>query len=104
MEAAPHWIGNMRLSWVPAAGKRVQLEWVSLGSYWMDQANTTKYDGHDFFNLRANWPLAPGVAVFGSVHNLMDVRYAESASISSNTPVYAPGLPRTFYAGIEAKW
>jgi outer membrane receptor protein involved in Fe transport len=104
IESAPRWIGNTRLAWAPAEGKRVQLEWVSLGSYWMDQANTIKYDGHNLFNLRANWPLAPRLSVFGSVHNLTDVRYAESASISSNTPVYAPGLPRTLYAGVEAKW
>jgi outer membrane receptor protein involved in Fe transport len=104
MESAPRRIGNTRLAWVPAAGKRVQLEWVNLGSYWMDQANTTQYEGHDFFNLRANWPLAQRVSVFGSVHNLTDVRYAESASISSNTPVYAPGLPRTLTVGVEATW
>lgn len=104
MESAPRQIGNTRLSWVPAAGKRVQLEWVNLGSYWMDQANTTQYDGHNLFNLRANWLLTSRLSVFGSVHNLTDVRYAESASISSNTPVYAPGLPLTLYAGVEAKW
>jgi outer membrane receptor protein involved in Fe transport len=104
MESAPRRIGNTRLTWSPAAGKRVQLEWVSLGAYWMDQANTTRYDGHDFFNLRANWPLAPRVSAFGGVHNLTDVRYAESASISSNTPVYAPGLPRTLTLGVEATW
>jgi outer membrane receptor protein involved in Fe transport len=104
MEAAPRWIGNTRLAWVPATGRRVQLEWVSLGSYWMDQANTVKYDGHDFFNLRANWSLTRQLAVFGNVHNLTNVRYAESASISSNTPVYSPGLPRTFYAGVEYRW
>jgi outer membrane receptor protein involved in Fe transport len=104
IESAPRRIGNTRLAWVPAAGKRVQLEWVRLGSYWMDQANTVKYDGHSLYNLRANWPLAQRVAVFGSVHNLTDERYAESASITSNTPVYAPGLPRTLYAGIEATW
>ncbi|MCR4348126.1 MAG: TonB-dependent receptor [Sulfuricaulis sp.] len=104
IESAPRRIGNTRLSWVPAAGRRVQLEWVNLGSYWMDQANTTQYDGHNLFNLRANWPLASRLSVFGSVHNLTDVRYAESASISSSTPVFAPGLPRTLYAGVEATW
>jgi outer membrane receptor protein involved in Fe transport len=104
MESAPRWIGNTRLAWIPAKGQRVQLEWVSLGSYWMDQANTTKYEGHDFFNLRANWPVTQRFAVFGSVHNLTDVRYAESASITSNTPVYSPGLPRTLYGGVEATW
>jgi outer membrane receptor protein involved in Fe transport len=104
MESAPRWIGNTRLAWIPAKGRRVQLEWVSLGSYYLDQANTEKYEGHDFYNLRANWSLTQHWAVFGSVHNLTDVRYAESASISSNTPVFSPGLPRTLYGGVEATW
>ena len=36
--------------------------------------------------------------------NIADKRYADSASVSSNTAMYAPGLPRTFYAGLELKW
>jgi outer membrane cobalamin receptor len=40
----------------------------------------------------------------GSVYNVADKRYADSAQLSSNQPVLSPGLPRTFYAGLEAKW
>jgi len=37
--------------------------------------------------------------------NLADWRYADSASQSSSSgALYAPGLPRTAYAGIEARW
>ncbi|MFZ5472553.1 MAG: TonB-dependent receptor [Pseudomonadota bacterium] len=104
MEAAPRLIANTRLSWQPSAASRVQLEWVRLGSYWMNQANTAKYEGHDLFNLRGNWSLSKQFALHGSVQNLADTRYAESASVSSGTNVYAPGLPRTFYLGLEAKW
>jgi outer membrane receptor protein involved in Fe transport len=104
MEFAPRWIGNTRLSWLPAPGARVQLEWVSLGPYWMDQTNITEYEGYSLINLRANWSITQRLAIFGSVHNLVDVRYADSASITSNTPVYSPGLPRTLYAGVEYRW
>lgn len=104
MESAPRVIGNLRLSWSPAAGQRVQLEWVKLSSYWMDQANTRRYDGHDLINLRANWAVSKTLSLYGSVQNLFDRRYAESASVSSGVDVFAPGLPRTLYAGIEAKW
>ncbi len=104
MEAAPRVIANTRLSWQPAPENRVQLEWLRLGSYWMDQANTTKYGGYNLYNLRVNWRLAKNVDLFGSIRNLSDRRYADSASISSNTPVFSPGLPRTAYLGLEAKW
>jgi outer membrane receptor protein involved in Fe transport len=42
--------------------------------------------------------------VYGSVQNLADARYADSASISSSTQVFSPGLPRTLYAGVEVRW
>ncbi|MBX9812814.1 MAG: TonB-dependent receptor [Burkholderiales bacterium] len=104
MEAAPRVMSNTRLTWQPAAGARVQLEWVRLGSYWLDAANTRTYSGHDLLNLRANWPIARDVSFFGSIYNLQDRRYADSAQLSNNQPVLSPGLPRTLYAGAEAKW
>jgi outer membrane receptor protein involved in Fe transport len=45
-----------------------------------------------------------GLALFASLNNIADKRYADSASISSSTPVFSPGLPRTLYAGLEAQW
>ncbi len=104
METAPRLIGNMRLSWMPAPGARVQLEWMRLGGYWMDQANSAKYGGHDLFNLRANWILGKSLGLFGGIQNLTDKRFAESASISSSTQLFSPGLPRTLTLGLEGKW
>jgi iron complex outermembrane receptor protein len=45
-----------------------------------------------------------GLTAFARIMNLADKRYADSASVQSNTPVYSPGLPRAYYAGLEAKW
>jgi len=104
IEAAPRVLANARLSWLPRDRARVQLEWVRIGEYWLDAANTAKYGGYDLLNLRANWPLASKLSLYGSIYNLANVRYADSAQISSNTPVFSPGLPRTLYAGLEAQW
>jgi iron complex outermembrane recepter protein len=104
IEAAPRVITNTRLTWAPKKDARVQLEWLRLGSYWLDAANTQKYGGHDLFNLRLNWPIARDVAVNSNLNNLTNRRYADSAQLSSNQPVLSPGLPRTLYVGLEAKW
>ena len=110
METAPRVIANTRVSYAPGAwnGGRVSLEWVSLGSYWIDAANTIKYDGHDLFNLRASYPLKHSWEVFGSVSNLTDKRFADSSSFvtvaGKNVGTFAPGLPRTVYAGIRYTW
>jgi outer membrane receptor protein involved in Fe transport len=104
IEAAPRVLSTTRLTWTPIARALAQLEWVRLGRYWLDPANTQTYGGHDLLNLRASWPLTRDLSAFGSVYNLTDKRYADSAQLSNNQPVLSPGLPRTFYAGLEAKW
>lgn len=106
IETAPRVINNARLSWRPAMldGGRLELEWVRLGDYWLDQANTQKYGGHNLVNLRGNVFAGKRLEVFGSITNLTDKRYAESASLSGVFPVFAPGLPRALNVGVQAKW
>ena len=52
-------------------------------------------------NLRASHDFTRRLGVFARVMNAADKRFADSASVSSNTPVYSPGLPRTYYGGVE---
>lgn len=106
MEAAPRVIANTRLTYSPSHmnGGRVQLEWFKLGSYWLDAANTGKYGGHSLVNLRANYPFGKGVELYGSISNLLDKRYAETADGTGTTPIYTTGLPRTLVVGLQAKW
>ena len=107
MEAAPKTIANTRLTWRPDATQVAQLEWVYLGSYWLEASNNPsfgKYEGHQVFNLRVSQKLTPSVSVFGRLMNLTDKRYADSASVSSNTPVFSPALPRALYAGVDVRW
>ena len=107
IEAAPRVLANTRLTWSPRDGSSVQFEWVRIGSYWLEASNSPvfgKYPGHDVFNLRASHRVAQHLSVFGRIMNVADKRYADSASVSSNTPVYSPALPRAYYAGLEASW
>ncbi len=114
MAAAPRFIGNTRLTWTPTDKASTQFEWVRIGSYFLQDSNlgtttgvdrgVSKYNGYDLFNFRASYEVCRNAIVFGRVMNIADKRYADSASVSSNTAMYAPGLPRTFYAGLELKW
>jgi len=102
MDSAPRLVANTRLSYKPSYlnGGRMELEWERLGSYWMDQANTTKYDGHDLLHVRGNYLLGKKWEFYGRIMNLTDERYATAAAYSaSGNSEYAPGLPRTVYAG-----
>lgn len=107
MDKAPRVVGNTSLRYAPDQGQKGQatLEWVTLGSYWLNPANTAKYSGHDLFNLRGSYPINKELELFGSVTNLLDKRYAETGQLSfAGNELYAPGLPRMAYIGLQAKW
>jgi outer membrane receptor protein involved in Fe transport len=107
MESAPRVVGNTRLSWRPDASRLVQLEWSRIGAYWLEASNSStfgRYEGHDVFNLRASQRLSQQSRLFLRVTNLRDTRHADSASVSSNTAVYSPALPRAVTLGLEVNW
>lgn len=107
MESAPRLLGSVRLGWQPIERGLVELEWTKVGAYWLEASNSAafgRYEGHALWNLRAEWPLTRRVALFGRLMNLADTRWADSASVSSNTAVYSPGLPRSVYLGVDVRW
>ena len=112
MESAPRTITNTSLSYRPAsiAQLKVTAEWVHLGSYWMDQANTEKYDGHDLLNLRARYEINKKSTTYIRIMNLTDETYATAASYKPaafGNPEkfeYAPGMPLTLYLGYSQKF
>lgn len=112
MESAPDLIANTRLGYKPGAlnGGKLELEWVKLGEYWMDAANTEKYSGHDVFNIRINYHLSNKVELYSRIMNVTDQRYATAAKYSPaafGNPEkfeYSPGMPRTAYVGMKYKF
>lgn len=107
IETAPKVLANTRLTWRPVAAAMLQLEWVRIGEYWLEASNSAtfgQYPGHDLLHVRASYAVGRNLGLFGRVMNATDKRFADSASVSSNTPVFSPGLPRAFYGGVEFKW
>jgi outer membrane receptor protein involved in Fe transport len=103
--AAPRDIGNVAVGYHPSQlnGGKVELEFVHLGQYWMDQANTETYKGHQLLNLRFNYPVNPEFKLSARILNLEDKTYATNASYkpaafgNAEKFEYAPGMPRTAY-------
>jgi iron complex outermembrane receptor protein len=105
IEAAPRDIGNVAVGYHPSQlkGGKVELEFVHLGQYWMDQANTETYKGHQLLNLRFNYPVNPEFKLSARILNLEDKTYATNATYkpaafgNAEKFEYAPGMPRTAY-------
>jgi len=106
IESSPRLLANLRLTWQPVKGTLAQLEWVELGSYYLEATNLQgKYDGHRLFNARISTQLDQHWSCFARLTNLTDKRYADSASYSSSTgAMYSPGLPRAVYLGVQRTW
>lgn len=105
-ESAPRSLGNLLLNWAPSrlSGAGVALEWVHLGAYYTDPTNAHRYGGHDLLNLRASAPVGERIQLFGRLNNVLDARYAERAAwTQARGEELAPGLPRTFYLGVQLR-
>lgn len=112
MESAPRTVTNAKLSYRPESLPNlvIEPEWVHLGSYWMDQANTQKYNGHDLLNIRTRYTLSKKSTVYARVMNVTDERYATAASYKAaafgkpESFEYSPGMPLSLYAGYTQKF
>jgi len=103
VDSAPRWIWNARLQWAPTGRLNAELEWVHMGEYFTNASNTASYDGHDVFNLRADWTLTENVTLFGAVRNLANTDYAERADFAFGNDRYFPGEDRAFTLGLRAR-
>lgn len=104
IETAPSNMGRLGATLTPEVlrGGFLGVEWVHLGSYWMDPANTERYGGFDLVHVSASVPVVAGLAVAARIHNLADSRYAETSSFNAaQGRRYRPGQPRTLYLGVQ---
>jgi len=104
-QEAPENTANVRLIYTPTVvqGLTTLVEWEHVGSYWLDDANTTRYAGHDVANIKMRYELNNHINVFARVNNLTDRLYAETASISFGSERYTPAAPRQAFIGFEYK-
>lgn len=105
--AAPRWLVNVEVGYKLTPQWRVSAEVQHVGAYYMDNANTVRYDGHALLNLRAQTQVGAW-ALWASIMNAADAHYAEFASSSfkgsgarnpETQDTYTPGAPRTVLFG-----
>jgi len=104
MDTAPRLTGSSQLNWNIGEGRSIELEWVHMGSYYTDEANTAEYDGHDLVNLRyqANWGER---WYYGArITNLFDTDYAERADFAFGNERYFVGEPISLYVNIGQRF
>ncbi len=101
VDTAPRHLGSARLAWHPRTSATIALEWVHMGSYFMDAANTMRYPGHDLLNLRVQQRFGDW-RIGARLMNLSDRRYAERADFAFGNARYFPGRERALF--LSADW
>jgi outer membrane receptor protein involved in Fe transport len=112
MKAAPN-TATLEIGYKPVEAARIALELVRQSDYWMNDANTVRYDGHTLLNLRGSYKIAKGWEAWLQGRNLTDQLYADTASssytgnpaVAAYNPLtqdqYAAGAPRSFMIGLN---
>ncbi len=103
IDTAPRWLWNARAHWRATDALGVELEWVHMGEYFTNAANTRLYPGHNVLNLRADWDVSERLTLYGAIRNLTNTDYADRADFAFGNDRYFPGEDRGFTIGVRAR-
>ncbi len=101
IDTAPRDIHALRLrhdaSWLEG-----ELEWLLVGGYWANAANTARYGGHTLGNLHLTARPGNDWTLTLRVTNLLDTAYADRADFAFGDYRYFPGRGRAYF--VEVGW
>jgi outer membrane receptor protein involved in Fe transport len=97
IDTAPRRFGSARLGWEFSPRGRAELEWVYMGSYYLEPDNLHEYDGHSLLNLRITQEFDNGWRAALRVTNISDEDYAERADFGFGQYRYFVGQPLGAY-------
>ncbi|MDR0780217.1 MAG: TonB-dependent receptor, partial [Pseudomonadales bacterium] len=100
IKTAPRLMGSAQLSWRIDAKQSLELEWLHMGKYYLDEANTAAYPGHDLTNLRYQGNWGERWYYGARVTNLFNTDYAERADYGFGVERYFVGEPVSLYANV----
>lgn len=104
LAAAPNEMLNLKVSYKADMlnGGSASLELKSIGSYWMDDANSQKYPGHQLVNVYSDYKLSKDTTINLRILNLLNEKYATRATYHPfRGAEYAPGMPLNIYLGMN---
>jgi iron complex outermembrane receptor protein len=101
IDTAPRHVNTARLRWQFLPVANAELEWVSVGRYFIDAANAHDYPGHDLLNLRLGWNIRDNWTTTLRLNNLTDEAYADRADFAFGNYRYFPGRGRTLFVEVR---
>ena len=104
----PESIFNIGLRYTSPVGVGTRIKWRNVGEYYLDDENTTKYDGYDVVDLGIYYKISDkkgtGYRLFFDIDNLFNEHYSQAVWSGYGTNSYAVSWPRTFSGGVTIDW
>lgn len=104
----PESIFNIGLRYTSPVGVGTRIKWRKVGEYYLDDENTTKYDGYDVVDLGIFYKISDkkgtGYRLFFDIDNLFNEHYSQAVWSGYGTNNYAVSWPRTFSGGVTIDW
>ena len=97
IDTAPKLLGSLGLSFDVSESLDVALQSQIVGSYFLEPANSFRYDGHEIANFRASYRRGRTFAIVIRVNNLFDQRFADRADFAAGNFRYLPGRGREIF-------
>jgi outer membrane receptor protein involved in Fe transport len=101
VDTAPRWQGSAELRFDSLGRIDAALQWVSMGSYYLDAENRYTYPGHDIQNLRISYGLSDRLRLTASFKNIADIDYADRADFAFGNYRYFPARGREVFLQLE---
>jgi outer membrane receptor protein involved in Fe transport len=101
IDTAPRHVNTARVDWQFLPVANAELEWVSVGRYFVDAINAHDYPGHDLLNLRLGWNIRDNWITTLRLNNLTDEAYADRADFAFGNYRYFPGRGRTLFVEVR---
>lgn len=101
IDTAPRHINTARINWSFLPSAAAELEWLSVGKYFVDAGNANEYGGHDLLNLRVSWRATDHWQAVLRLNNVTDRDYADRADFAFGNYRYFPGRGRTLFVEVR---
>ena len=101
VDTAPRHVNTARLAWQFLPVANAELEWQSVGRYFVDASNANEYPGHDLLNLRVGWNVRDNWSTTLRLNNVTDRAYADRADFAFGNYRYFPGRGRTLFVEVK---
>jgi iron complex outermembrane recepter protein len=101
IDTSPRHINTARLNWQFLPAANAELEWQSVGRYFVDATNVNDYEGHDLLNLRVAWSTGKSWTTSLRLDNVTDRAYADRADFAFGNYRYFPGRGRALFVEVR---